>query len=115
MGKLLFYLACDSMDNSRKVVVLHLAMLHPRCKIAQFSVIAIICHPHLGPNVKDLVVIYNHSTVVNDVFMYNGPVSRVECQKGPGQLGNTITHMPMSHRIPSVSSDPNIFARTSQE
>ena len=70
------------MNDSGKIVVLDFSMLHPRRKITQFSVVAIVGHPHLRPDVENLVVVYDYSAVVNDVFVYDGPTFNVYDQHG---------------------------------
>ena len=65
------------MDDPREVVVFYLPVLRPWREVPQLSIISIVSHPHLRSDVKDLVVVDDHTTVVDDVLVYNWPVKEV--------------------------------------
>jgi len=48
-------------------------MFHPRSKIAQLSIVSVIRKPHLRSNEKDLAVVNNHSAIVDDILVNDGP------------------------------------------
>ena len=52
---------------------LDLTMLHPRCEVSQLSVVAVVRHPHFRPDVKNLVVVNDDATVVDDILVHHGP------------------------------------------
>jgi hypothetical protein len=67
------YLLGNRLNYTRQVVVFPLAVLHPRCEVAQFAVISVIREPHLGADEDNSFVMYDHPAVVNYVLVYNGP------------------------------------------
>ena len=56
-------------------MILDLAMLHPRREPAEFPVVAVVRHPHLRTDEKDLVVVNNDTTIINNIFVGNWPES----------------------------------------
>lgn len=49
------------------------SMLAPRREPTQFSIVAVIGHPHLWPNQQDLAIEDDDATVVEDILMYYWP------------------------------------------
>jgi hypothetical protein len=73
-------------------------------------IIPIVGHPHLGPDEDDLAIVDDHSAVVWDVLVQDGPDLVSSLQRSVAS-----THIPMSQMIPCASSLCKILARTSQE
>ena len=67
-------LAGDLVDNTGQVMIFDLPVLHPRGEVAQLPVVSIVRQPHLWANVKDLVVVDDHTTVVDDVLVDDRPI-----------------------------------------
>lgn len=67
------YLTGDGMDNPGEIVVFDLAVLHPRRKPPQLTVVAVVRHPHLRANEEYLAIMDNNTAVVDDVLVYHRP------------------------------------------
>ena len=56
-------------------MILDLAVLHPWCKIPHFPVVPVVRQPHLGADMQDLVVVDDHSTIIDDILVHDWPVT----------------------------------------
>jgi hypothetical protein len=54
-------------------VVFPLAVLHPRCEVTKFTIIAVIREPHLRADKEDFLVMYDDPAIVNYVLVHNRP------------------------------------------
>ena len=48
-------------------------MLGPRRKVAHFTIVAVVCEPHLWPDEQNLAVVDDEAAVVDDILVYHGP------------------------------------------
>jgi hypothetical protein len=106
------YLVSDRLNQPRKKMVFPLAMFFPRGEMTELAVVAVIGQPHLGSNEDNLAIMNNDTAVVPDILVDNGPgrnISRTTRQP------DKLARIPMSHTIPTVASDDNTLASTSQE
>ena len=67
-------LPSDGLHDAGQVMVLPLAVLHPRREIAQLAIIPVVREPHLRPDEQDLAVVDDHAAVVDHVLVYHRPV-----------------------------------------
>lgn len=67
-------LACYLFDHSRQEMFFCLLRSHPRGEETQFSVVTIICHPHLRSDEQYAAIKSDDSTVVYHVLVYDWPV-----------------------------------------
>lgn len=56
-------------------MILPLPVLHPGTKVPHFSVVSIICEPHLRANEQNLFVVHDHTAIVNHILVYYGPIN----------------------------------------
>ena len=56
-------------------MVVRLAVLLPRREISQLAIVAVVRQPHLRTDEKDLVVVNNDTTIINNIFVGNWPES----------------------------------------
>ena len=94
-------------------MVFPLAVLHPRCEVAHFTIISVIREPHLGADKDNFFVMYDDPAVVNYILVYNRPKKIVATEKIRDPCRSA--YIPKSQMMPMVSSDDKIFAKTSHE
>ena len=106
------YLVSDRLDQPWKKMIFPLAMFFPRGEMTELAVVTVIGQPHLGSNEENLAIMNNDTAIVPDVLVDNRPRRNIsKATRQPGKLAR----IPMSHMIPTVASDVNILASTSQE
>lgn len=93
-------------------MILDLTVFHPWREVTKLSIVPVIRHPHLRPDMQDFVIVDDDSTIVDHVLVDHRPIGIMSFSS---RAVDRVTRMPMSHRIPSVSSDSKIFASTSHE
>ncbi len=54
-------------------MVLPLPMFHPWRKISEFTIVSIVSQPHFRPNQKNLSIVDDHPTVIDNVLVHDGP------------------------------------------
>ena len=95
-------------------MILDLAMLHPRREPAEFPVVAVVRHPHLRTDEKNLTIVDDYTAVVDHIFVHYRPTNGI-FSDNPIWHGHRETNIPMSQTIPYASGDLRISARTSHE
>lgn len=68
------YLLCHSLNYPWEVMILVLPMLLPWRKISQLSIISIIGEPHLGSDEQNLLIVDDHTAVIDNIFVDDRPV-----------------------------------------
>jgi hypothetical protein len=68
-----YYLTGDCMNDAWQIMVFNLPVLLPWSKISKLSIVTVVSHPHLWPNMQDLPIVDDHSTVVYYVLVHNRP------------------------------------------
>lgn len=66
-------LAGHRMNNSWQVMIFDLTVLHPRCEVSKLSVVSVVGQPHLWADMKDFVIVDDHSAIVDHVLVDDGP------------------------------------------
>ena len=56
-------------------------MLHPWREVSKFSIVSVVSKPHLGSDEGNLSIIDNHATVVDDILVYDWPISWIKDRK----------------------------------
>ena len=71
------YLASNSLDDARHIMVLNLTVLHPRREPPKLAVIPVIRHPHLRADQQNLATMNNNAAVVDHILVHDRPICTV--------------------------------------
>ena len=78
------YLSSNGRKYTRKIVVLHLSVFHPRREPAKLAIVSIVRHPHLRADEQNFRVVNDDSAIINDIFVHhwpeNGFVNLCKCE-----------------------------------
>ena len=67
------YLPGNSMNEAGQVVILDLTVFRPGSKPPKFTVVAIVCHPHLRAYKQDLPVVDYDAAVIDHILVSDRP------------------------------------------
>lgn len=66
-------LSSDILNDARQIMRFRFSCSGPRCKPTQFAIVAIVGHPHLGSDQKNLAIEENQAAVVQYVLVNDRP------------------------------------------
>ena len=67
------YLASNSLDDARHIMVLNLTVLHPRREPSQLTIVSVIRQPHLWADEQNFSVVNDNPAIVDYILVCDRP------------------------------------------